>query len=128
MIYNENNTRYKGSIDIGVDTIIPQLTLRNGTLADGYVEADKAEKFTFQLFSDDISDSVTWTLQVSLDGTNWATAKDSSDTDITGTLVKDTATVESFYVPRRVLCRISLTRTTETGNVAYIIKPGDNDN
>jgi len=128
MIYNENNTRYKGSIDIAVDTIIPQLTLKNGTLVDGLIESDKAEKFTFQLFSDDISDSLTWTLQVSLDGTNWATAKDSSDTDITGTLVVDTATVESFYVPRRVLCRISLARTTETGNVSYIIKPGDNDN
>lgn len=128
MIYNENNTRYKGTVDVAVDTIIPQLTLRNGTLADGYVEADKAEKFTFQLFSDDISESVTWTLQVSLDGTNWATAKDSSDTDITGTLVVDTATVESFYVPRRVLCRISLTVVAQTGNVSYIIKPGDNDN
>src|SRR5690554_5681030 len=128
MIYNENNTRYKGSIDIAVDTIIPQLTLKNGTLVDGLIESDKAEKFTFQLFSDDISDSLTWTLQVSLDGTNWATAKDSSDTDITGTLVVDTATVESFYVSRRVLCRISLAVTTETGNVSYIIKPGDNDN
>lgn len=126
--YDSDNTRYNGTVDIENDTIIPQLTLRNGTTSDGYYRVDKAENFSFSLFSDDISDSITWTLQVSLDGTNWATAKDSSDTDITGTLVVDTLTFESVYVPRYVQVRISLSVTTETGNVSYVIRPGDNEN
>jgi hypothetical protein len=126
-IYRDTNTRYVGTIDIETATIVPQFTLRTGALDDGYFRTDKGESFSFQLFSDDISASLTWTLQYSLDGTNWATAKDSSDTDITGTLVADTATIQSVYAPRYVYFRVSLAVTTETGNVSYIVRPGNSE-
>jgi len=127
-VYDANNTRYVGTIDVESDTIVPQFTKRDATTTDGYFRADKAEKFSFQLFSDDIDGDITWTLQISLDGTNWATAADSSDADITGTLVAGTATIEAVYIPRFVYARISLTVTTQTGEVSYIIRPGDNEN
>ena len=79
-VYDANNTRYVGTIDVESDTIVPQFTKRDATTTDGYFRADKAEKFSFQLFSDDIDGDITWTLQISLDGTNWATITTTSIT------------------------------------------------
>lgn len=126
--YDASNTRYVGSIDIEVDTVIPQFTLRNGSTTNGYFRMDKGEAFSFQLLSDDVSsDDVTWTLQYSLDETNWITAVDSSGIDIDGVIVKDTATVQSIYAPRYVYFRISLTVAAQTGTVDYIIRPADSE-
>jgi len=126
MIYDANNTRFKGTIDIENNTVAPVFSEVDGTYTSFNFYVDRAGDIAVQLFSDDIDASVAWTLQISLDGTNWATAVDSSGTDVTGTLVVDVPYVNIFRMQRYVLCRVSFTVTTETGNIAYIFR-NDND-
>ncbi len=124
--YDANDFQWNGTIDIEANTYIPQLKDKAGNLTNGWFEFDKSETIFFQLTSSDLSADVTWALQISADKTNWATAKDSSGTDVTGTMASASPiVVEPFRGVGNMYFRIALTVTTQTGNVAYIIRNGD---
>lgn len=122
--FNENNTIFKGTVDIESNTVIPVFTTNKSTLADGCFQFGDSETIAIQMFSDDISDSLAYTVQWSLDKTNWATATDSAGDDVTGTLVVDVASIIPLRGVGNLWVRVSLTVTSETGTVSYLIKEG----
>lgn len=122
MTYDENNTRFKGVIDIESNSTAPVLTDNAGNITASYFKFDRGGSVAIQLSSDDISASVDWALEISLDGINWAAALDNNDTAITGTLVVDTPFVSPYRAQSDVYVRVNFTVTTETGNVSYIFK------
>ena len=124
--YNNNDSTFYGTIDIEDKQIIPQFTSRPaGIQSDGWFRFDRAEAMAFQMVCNNLSSSVAWTLQISLDAVNWADAYDSAGALITGTLVDDVPTIEVLGASKGVYGRVYLTVTDETGNVDYIIRPGE---
>lgn len=124
--YDKDDFQYNGTIDIETSTVIPQIKNKAGALSDGWFKFGDIGTAGIQLFSDDLSDAVTWTLQISLDGSVWATAKNESGDDITGTIVADTGVIEPLHCVGNMYFRVSLTVVAQTGTIAYKIKTGDN--
>lgn len=75
--------------------------------------------FTIELFSDDLSEATTFTLQHSVGGTNFDTAQDAGS-DISESLAADTAFVRSYEVDAGITFKIVFAGET-TGEVAYQI-------
>lgn len=75
--------------------------------------------FSIQMKSTDVSETTTFTLEVSADNTNWDTAEESG-TEISDTLVQSATKVKSFEVDPAMYFRINFAGAT-TGSVAYII-------
>jgi hypothetical protein len=121
MKYDEKDTLSKGSINVENDTVLPIATDKAGVTASGWWQFGDTDKAVIQMVPD-ISANITWTLQVSLDRTNWATAKDAFGDDITGTLVDATPTIEILNGKQFLFFRVSLTVVAQTGTVAYIIR------
>lgn len=71
-----------------------------------------------QMLSENLSADTTWSLQLSLDKTNWDNAQESG-TDISDTLVDDTVMIKSFEADPGIWWRILFAGAT-TGTVAYI--------
>lgn len=108
---------YEGTIDLEVTGVIP-----DAVRTMGFNKFKKDGMLIMQLTSDDISTSVTWSLEVSADGTNWDVARESG-TDITGTLVIDEPYVEAIDGLHGLYFRISIDVSgAPTGNVSYILK------
>lgn len=108
---------YQGTIDLAVTGVIP-----DDQNTQGFNKFKKEGKLIMQLTSDDVSTSVTWSLEISADGENWDVAREAGD-DVTGTLVKDEPYVEVFYVCDSLYFRISIDVSgNPTGNVSYILK------
>lgn len=125
-LYDANSSRSTYTIDIEENTTIPVFVDNAGNVTNSFIKTDRNGTIAIQMFSDDISASVDWKLEISLDGTNWDTATDANGTDITGTLAVDTPFVNIYRLQRYVDVRVNLTVTTETGNITYVIKE-DND-
>lgn len=124
--YDKNDFQYNGTVDVEVSTIIPQLKNNANILTDGWFKFGDAGTAGLQMYSDDLSAPVTWTLQISLDRLVWATAKDESGTDITGTVSSGAGVVEPLHCVGNMFFRVSLDISTQTGTIAYKIKTGDN--
>lgn len=76
-------------------------------------------KFSVQMKSTDVSGTTTFSLETSLDGTNWGVAQEAG-VDITDTLVQSATKVLSFDADPYAHFRINFAGET-TGDVAYII-------
>ena len=124
--YDKNDFQYKGTVDVQESTIIPQLKDKANALTDGWFMFGDIGTAAIQMYSTDLSAPVTWTLQISLDRVVWATAKDDSGTDITGTISANAGVVEPLTCVGNLYFRVSLTVSAQTGNIAYKIKTGDN--
>ncbi|ANS04920.1 hypothetical protein [uncultured Mediterranean phage] len=122
MIYDENNSKFTGTVDVTANVIIPVATSVHSVKTSDYFEFEQNAKIAVQLWSSDLSASTDWALEVSMDGTNWAAALDSSGTAITGALVASTAYVNTFEGINKMRCRIKFTVVAQTGNVSYIFR------
>lgn len=122
MIYNENDTRCKGVIDVTDNTIVPVLYNVDGTKTNLWFEFDRSGIVGIQMWSDDLSASVSWALQISMDGTNWAAATDANGDAIAGVLVADTPFIDLFEGSNKLKLRVSFTVTTQTGTINYIFR------
>ena len=76
-------------------------------------------KFSIQMKSTDVSETTTFTLEVSADNSNWDTAEESG-TEISDTLVQSATKVLSVEVDPYMYFRINFAGST-TGSVAYVI-------
>lgn len=72
---------------------------------------------TIQMLSADLSGNTTFSVQTSLDKTNWDVIQ-VNDTDYQGTLVDDAAFVQTFNLGPSIYFRVVLDGAT-TGSVAY---------
>lgn len=95
-----------GSIDLGVSRVIGLISPLDGN-------------FAIQMLSSDISASTTFSLEVSLDGTNWDVAQEAG-TDITDTLVQSETKVKIVETADKLYFRVIFAGAT-TGNVSYVI-------
>lgn len=99
-----------GSINLASETIIPEngwLTPENGLVS-------------IQLFSSDVSTTVTIQVQGSLDGLTYAVLKENGD-NCEITLAVNTAVMESFEVESQMYLRFVVT-TVATGTISYVIR------
>lgn len=95
-----------GSIDLSVTRVIEMISPLDSN-------------FAIQLLSSDVSATTTFSLDVSLDGTNWDVAEEAG-ADITDTLVQSETKVKIIETANRIYFRINFAGTT-TGTVNYII-------
>lgn len=121
-IYNENDTRFKGSVDVTANTVIPVLVDTAGVITADDFPIDRTAKMAFQLSSANLSAGVDCALEVSLDGTNWSPALDESGTAITLTLISGTPYANSFNGIKGMLVRVSMTVALQTGDISYIFR------
>jgi|SRR6056297_739668 len=122
--YNLTTDLYTGTLDVSSQSIAPRISFFNGDWEnEGYMKSGKGEGFSFQLYSDDISADVTWRVEVSLDGENWATHKDAYGDNVNGTLTSGTPVVKSIHLPRGVFARVYLVLEGQTGNCSYKMRP-----
>lgn len=107
--------RYAGTIDIEEVTVIPAM---------GHNKFEN-NKVNIMLSSDDLSASVTWTLQISNNAEAetpiWADAYSGTDL-ITGTIEADTPVARVIEGMKGLFYRVSLTVAAQTGNITYSIK------
>lgn len=98
------------SIDLSVTRIISIGTAPSG-------------RISLQLYSSDLSGSIAYTLEASMDdGAHWASVNDSSGSAMGGNLAASVANFESWVVENDVVkYRLSFAATI-TGNIAYIVK------
>lgn len=98
-----------GTIDLSEGLVIPEegLMKLNGQTA------------SIQLLSANISATTNFSLEFSLDGTNWDVANEGGS-DVTDSLVQSETKILSFEGDPGIFYRIKLA-TGSTGDVAYII-------
>jgi len=100
------------------------LKKKTGTIALGTIRviefaSPSDESFTIQLLSSDLSADTTFTLEQSMDGTNWDVSEESG-TEISETLSQATTYCKSFDCDAGVYFRINFAGST-TGDVDYVI-------
>ena len=79
----------------------------------------KQRSFTIELYSEDLSDDTTFSIQQSVGGTNFDTSQDAG-TDISETLSDSTAFCKSYECDPGIYFKVVFEGAT-TGNVSYKI-------
>lgn len=95
-----------GSIDLGVSRVIGLISPLDGN-------------FAIQMLSSDISASTTFSLEVSLDKTNWDVAEEAGS-EITDTLVQSETKVKIIESADQLYFRVKFDGAS-TGTVNYVI-------
>ena len=110
---------YQGQISLADFTTTAYLPA-NGTIVYGN-RLKESGKALLQVGSANLSGAVTCTLQISVDGTYWATAQEDG-TDITYSLDTTTPIVDIISGEKRLLWRLAITINSKTGLIDYYIK------